>query len=251
MGKDKKKGSVKKESKYELKNKEIQSISNKIEKASKTEKASKAEKINKTEKANKAEKENKTEKANKAVKENKVEKKEKARIENRKEDKNAVANKGKNLERKQDTHETDALMEELLGAWMRMSIGIKGNRILRELSFNEMVTCRLLYGARQMGMEITATDICKETRLLKSQVNKLLCDMEKKNLIYRHRDSEDKRRIFIRMKEESLKVYLTEHAHVMEIIAQVCERLNRDEVEILVEKMSKAVAVMDELSENP
>lgn len=153
-------------------------------------------------------------------------------------------------EKKSIEQESDVLKEDLLGAWMRMSIGIKGNRILKDLSFNEMVTCRLLYRSMREGIEITATDICRETRLLKSQVNKLLSDMEKKGLIYRHRDSEDKRRVFIRMKEESIQVYLTEHARVMSIIAQVCERLRDDEVEILVEKMSKAVAVMDELSEN-
>lgn len=144
---------------------------------------------------------------------------------------------------------SDKMAEELLGAWMAMSIGIKGNRILKSLSFNEMVICRLLYQAGRDGREITATDVCKETRLLKSQVNKVLNDMEKKELIYRHRDVEDKRRVFIRMKEESKGIYLNEHARVMDIIGQVCDRLTGQEVEILIEKMSKVVAVMDEISE--
>ena len=140
-------------------------------------------------------------------------------------------------------------MEALLGAWMRMSIGIKGNRILKDLSFNEIVVCRLLYQAGQEGREITATEICKHARLLKSQVNKLLSEMEKRGLIYKHRDIEDKRRVFIRLREESLPVYLTEHEHVMSIIGQVCERLSRQEVGILIEKMCKVVSVMDEIEE--
>ena len=138
-------------------------------------------------------------------------------------------------------------MEDLLGAWMAMSIGIKGNRILKDLSFNEMVICRLLYQARLEKREITATEICGETRLLKSQVNKVLGDMEKKGLVYRQRDSEDKRRVFLRMKEESVETYLAEHAHVMSIIEQVCRRLSRQEVELLIEKMGKVVTVMDEI----
>lgn len=154
------------------------------------------------------------------------------------------------MEKEERRNETEReRMEELLGAWMRMSIGIKGNRILKDLSFNEMVVCRLLYQARQEGREITATEICKHARLLKSQVNKLLGEMEKRELIYKHRDSEDKRRVFIRLREESLSVYLTEHEHVMSIIGQVCERLTNQEVEILIEKMSKVVAIMDEIEE--
>ncbi|MBR4606702.1 MAG: MarR family transcriptional regulator [Lachnospiraceae bacterium] len=105
-------------------------------------------------------------------------------------------------------HISEELMEDLLGAWMAMSIGIKGNRILKALSFNEMVICRLLYRAGQEGREITATDLCHETRLLKSQVNKVLSDLEEKGLLYRHRDSADKRRVFLKMTEEQKGIYL-------------------------------------------
>jgi DNA-binding MarR family transcriptional regulator len=145
-------------------------------------------------------------------------------------------------------HISEELMEDLLGAWMAMSIGIKGNRILKALSFNEMVICRLLYRAGQEGREITATDLCHETRLLKSQVNKVLSDLEEKGLLYRHRDSADKRRVFLKMTEEKKGIYLKEHRHVMSIIQQVCDRLSKQEIEILVEKMGKVVEVMDEVS---
>lgn len=158
---------------------------------------------------------------------------------------------GKEKKKKSDKKAvpSDSLMEELLGAWMRMAIGIKGNRILQTLSFNEMVTCRLLYRAMQENANTTATDICRETRLLKSQVNRLLSDMEKKGLIYRQRDLEDKRKVLVCMKREGTEIYLAEHARVMELVGQVCDRLSRKEVESLVSKMSKTVSIMDELSE--
>ena len=44
---------------------------------------------------------------------------------------------------------SEAELEKLLDAWMAMAIGIKGNRILKTLSFNEMVICRLLCQAGQ------------------------------------------------------------------------------------------------------
>ena len=141
----------------------------------------------------------------------------------------------------------DQKMEDLLDAWMQMSIGIKGNRILKDFSFNEMVACRILYRAEQEGKEITATDLCREMRLLKSQVNKVLTDMEKRGLIYKHRDEQDKRRVFIRMREEGRPVYLAEHAHVMSLIGLICDRLEEQEVDILIEKMGKVVAAMEEI----
>ena len=35
--------------------------------------------------------------------------------------------------------------EELLSAWMSMSLNIRGNRLLTSLSFNEIVVCSFLY----------------------------------------------------------------------------------------------------------
>ena len=145
--------------------------------------------------------------------------------------------------------ESKKLTEALLKAWMEMSIGIKGNRILKELSFNEMVICRILYQAEQEGQRITATDLCRRTRLLKSQVNKVLDDLEKRGLIYRDRDQEDRRRVFLRIREENQRVYLEEHARVLSIVEQVCGRLGKDESKSLVKKMNKVVAIMDELSD--
>ncbi len=141
------------------------------------------------------------------------------------------------------------LSEELLGAWMEMSMGIKGNRILRTLSFNEMVICRLIAATEEEGATITATDVCRQTRLLKSQVNKVLTELEQKGLIYRDRDSADKRRIFLRFREENKHIYLEEHAHVISLVEQVCDRLGKDESKSLVKRMNKVVAIMDEISD--
>lgn len=143
----------------------------------------------------------------------------------------------------------EKMMEELLDAWMGMAMGIRGNRILKNLSFNEMVVCRILYQAERENREVTATDICARSRLLKSQVNKLLNDMENNCIIERHRDQNDKRRILITLSEKNRGVYLEEHDHVMEILKKISRQFDREETEFLIEKMRKVVTLMDELSE--
>ena len=137
----------------------------------------------------------------------------------------------------------------LLDAWMRMSVGIRGNRILKKLSFNEMLICGIVYRAELAKIPVTATDICSRSRLLKSQVNKLLGDMEGKGLIIRQRDTADKRRILITMASGNLDIYLSEHERVMEIVSWICRELGGEETALLTEKMNKVVSLMDDISD--
>ena len=45
----------------------------------------------------------------------------------------------------------DQTREELLRAWMSLSAYIRGNRLLRELSMNEMLVCNLLFRRQEEG----------------------------------------------------------------------------------------------------
>ena len=77
----------------------------------------------------------------------------------------------------------DQTREELLRAWMSLSAYIRGNRLLRELSMNEMLVCNLLYRRQEEGgPPVTATELCARTQLLKSQVNHILTAMESRGL---------------------------------------------------------------------
>ena len=100
--------------------------------------------------------------------------------------------------------------EELLHAWIKMSVSIRGNRILSERSFNESVICSMLYRQQEKdGEQLTATDICERTKLLKSQVNRILNEMERQEMIERIRSKEDKRKIYISLKKEYIETLLS------------------------------------------
>ena len=58
------------------------------------------------------------------------------------------------------------LQEALLYAWMEMSVFIRGNRILADLSFNEVMICGML-SRRQADAPLTATELGERTNLLK------------------------------------------------------------------------------------
>ncbi len=138
--------------------------------------------------------------------------------------------------------------EALLCAWMDMALNIRGNRIVNGLSFNEIVVCNMLHRNMHSGEELlTATDIGNRTKLLKSQLNKVLTAMEEKKLIERTRSEKDKRKVCLKLREENLDVYLKEHEKVMELVHGVCLRLGEEKVKALSGLLAEAVAAVESI----
>ncbi len=77
--------------------------------------------------------------------------------------------------------------EQLLQAWLDMSLCVRSNRVLEELSFNEISVCNIILRGENDNTVPTATELCEKTKLLKSQMNKILDGMEKKGIIERVR----------------------------------------------------------------
>ena len=141
------------------------------------------------------------------------------------------------------------LQEELLQAWVDMSLHIRGNRLVSGLSFNEIVICRILY-AQQMqdGKPVTATELCKRMHLLKSQINKVLTSMEKQGLIERIRSEDDRRKMEIRLKPGAEQVYIDAHARILKIMGHVCDEMGEEQAHQLTQLLRDAVRSIDHIS---
>lgn len=142
--------------------------------------------------------------------------------------------------------------EQLLEAWMSMEVCIRGNRLLSKFSMNEMLVCNALYRQMQSGgAPVTATDLCSATRLLKSQMNRLLSSMEFDGLIRRERNPTDKREVYVYLQKSALPRYLEEHEHVLKIVGAVCSALGEEDTHSLTALMHKAAATVNQLEEEP
>ena len=142
--------------------------------------------------------------------------------------------------------------EQLLEAWMAMEVCIRGNRLLSEFSMNEMMVCNTLYRQLQTGgAPVTATDLCQQTQLLKSQMNRLLSGMEYDGLIRRERNPADKRESYVYLREDAIPRYLKEHDHVLNIVAAVCSALGEEDTRALTALMGRAARTVNELKEEP
>ena len=84
--------------------------------------------------------------------------------------------------------------EELLSVWLRLTSVIDNQRLAAAhtspsgkgpLPFNEAVVCGLLARAQGTGSVLTASDLCRHTRILKSQMNAILRSLEDKGAVER------------------------------------------------------------------
>ena len=133
--------------------------------------------------------------------------------------------------------------EALLAAWMEMTSWIRGNRLLETFSMNEMLILGALWRRQEAGgPSLTATDLCRTTRLLKSQVNHILTALENRGLIERLRSREDRRVVCLRLREEAKPLYLREHRHVLRILSAVCDALGEEGTRQLTTLLAAATA---------
>lgn len=131
--------------------------------------------------------------------------------------------------------------ERLLSAWLTLSSTLWNERVVTGMTFNEAFVCNLLtHQAKEApDQPLTATDLCERTRLLKSQMNKVLSEMEKKGFIQRLRSEKDKRQIFLRLTAEGEQAYAQEHAGITAILDQLVSDLGEE----------KALAAADMVNE--
>ncbi len=136
--------------------------------------------------------------------------------------------------------------EDLLRVWIQMSMCIRGNRILMDMSMNEMIICSMLFKRQQEGGELlTAAELGRKTRMLKSQINKVLSNMERKNLIERVRSSGDRRKVYLHLREDQIRTYLNEHQRVMELVGFVARELGEEKLRTLTTLVDEATQAVD------
>lgn len=136
----------------------------------------------------------------------------------------------------------EQLCEDLIKTWLNMSVVLRNNRLISTMTFNEIFVCNLLYNkSLKAGELLTATDICEKTRLLKSQMNKVLNSLEKRGLIEKVRSNEDKRKIYIQLNEDNLNIYLEEHQRVLKMVEELIQTIG-------VEKTHQAISIIGEIT---
>ena len=136
------------------------------------------------------------------------------------------------------------ITENLLTAWLRLSTSINNPRLVSDLTYNESLICNLLYNNLQANPDkrITATDLCNQTKMLKSQMNRTLNSLEEKKLITKERSAIDKRLIYISMDLKQAIAYKKQHDKILELISIIIDNLGKDNT-------NKAIEIFNAISD--
>lgn len=137
--------------------------------------------------------------------------------------------------------------EELIKIWNQISYALKPSRMFSKLSYNEQTICSILIHSEK---KCTATDLIQKTGLLKSQMNKIISQLEEKNVVQRNRNLEDKRKITIFITDYGKELYQKEHQSVLEIGKLVTNSLGEEKTRQLVNLMNETLHIIEKGEEN-
>lgn len=132
------------------------------------------------------------------------------------------------------------LSESLLQVWLQLSTSVINNRIVSELPYRESLVCNMLYmnALRTPDRLLTATDLCKMTNMLKSQMNRTLNSLEAKKLIIRERSSVDKRQVFVKFHLDSSDLYLNQHKKILEMLDTIIAQFGEEQTKEIIRLIS-------------
>lgn len=134
-------------------------------------------------------------------------------------------------------------VENLLQAWLNMEMSIRGNRVLSEMSFNEMIICHILLRARDAGQNVTATDLCDRMHLLKSQMNGMVTSLEGRGIVTRVPSSSDRRKSYVVITDAGQQIYESEHAGIVHIMSNILSEISEEDAERCANVMQTATRI--------
>lgn len=139
--------------------------------------------------------------------------------------------------------------ERMLAAWLRVTTSVSQVHQLRDLRYNEALICNILMKneIEHPGRRLTATDLCRESHILKSQMNRTLQCMEEKGIIERQRSTEDRRRVYTRLRPDSV-IYERQHYQVLDTVGAIAARVGTDNVDQIVDMLNAISEAAEEVS---
>ena len=138
--------------------------------------------------------------------------------------------------------------EELLSAWLRLTANVRGNRMLKELSLNEIMILRLVH--LEGGEEgLTATAINERLKLLKSLTHRVLVGLEGKGMVCRRPDAWDGRTVRVVITAAGIAAYTREHPRVMRLVDGVAENLGDEDCRRLSDLVERALDAAEKTKE--
>ena len=136
------------------------------------------------------------------------------------------------------------LNEELLTVWLQLTNIIDNHRLARGLSFNEALVCGLLSGGCR-----TASDLCAETHILKSQMTAITHSLEAKGILRRQRSQQDKRRVELQLLPEGAARYADGHRQALALADRVIDAMGEEKIRTLLPLLRQVTEIFNTIQQ--
>lgn len=144
--------------------------------------------------------------------------------------------------------ERTELKEELLDGWLRMSMTIWNERLVKTMTYNEAVVCNLLYKQyKKEGEPLTATYLCEQLQIRKPQMNVILNRMEQEGRIKRTRSASDKRNVEIVLTESGIASYEKVHEEILRLPEALIAHLGEEKSRVFADMMHEVAGCFGEI----
>lgn len=132
------------------------------------------------------------------------------------------------------------LEENMLKAWINMSVNTRENRMLKDLTFNEMLVLNMVH-----DKELSFKDLVNNLNILKSQLNRILQHLEEKKLIITYIPDNDKRSLMVKMGENE-ELYNQEHERMILLMKKIRNKIGENSTLQLIDLLNQVALIMKE-----
>lgn len=141
----------------------------------------------------------------------------------------------------------EKLEESLITAWVRLTGVLKNTRITQGMNYNEAIVMLIVYNRfRKDGEGLTPfKEIVRETKMMKSLVNRTIDSLVKKELLERC-EGTDKRTTFLRPVKNNLDEYLKVHEQSLELARSIISIIGAEDAQTFV-NVSEKISAADPL----
>ena len=132
------------------------------------------------------------------------------------------------------------LEENMLKAWINMSVNTRENRILKDLTFNEMLVLNMVH-----DKELSFKELVNNLNIMKSQLNRILRRLEGKKLIITYIPDNDKRSLMVKM-GENVELYNQEHERMILLMKKIRNKIGENSTLQLIDLLNQVALIMKE-----
>ncbi len=142
--------------------------------------------------------------------------------------------------------ENEALVEDIIASWVRLTGVLKNTRLTDGLLYNEAIIMNIVYRKyKEDGVgKVSFKDLVIETSMLKSLVNRTIDSLVARGLLKKISGENDRRTTFVLPVEENLPEYIELHRHTVEMVGQIVEIIGKDDAEAFVRLSNKLAKVL-------